>query len=125
MPLIKSGSREAVSQNIREMIHSGHPRAQAIAASLSNARKYGAKRATGGTAKFTKAEVHYTDSHGRSSEQCSKCKHYENRACEIVAGTINPEGWCNKFAKGYAAGGGLSMPFGERMAARSLWHEGF
>jgi hypothetical protein len=46
MPLIKSGSREAVSQNISEMVHAGHPQKQAIAAALSNARKYG--RASGG-----------------------------------------------------------------------------
>jgi hypothetical protein len=41
MPLIKSGSREAVSQNISEMVHAGHPQKQAVAAALSNARKYG------------------------------------------------------------------------------------
>jgi hypothetical protein len=41
MPLIKSGSRAAVSQNISEMVHAGHPQKQAIAAALSNARKYG------------------------------------------------------------------------------------
>ena len=48
MPLIKSGSRAAVSQNISEMVHAGHPQNQAIAAALSNARKYGAKMASGG-----------------------------------------------------------------------------
>jgi hypothetical protein len=32
MPLIKSGSREAVGTNIKEMEAAGHPRAQAIAA---------------------------------------------------------------------------------------------
>jgi hypothetical protein len=47
MPLIKSGSRAAISQNIREMIHAGHPRDQAIAAAMSTARKYG-KKAEGG-----------------------------------------------------------------------------
>lgn len=41
MPLIKSGSRAAVSQNISEMVHAGHPQKQAVAAALSNARKYG------------------------------------------------------------------------------------
>jgi hypothetical protein len=41
MPLIKSGSRAAVSQNISEMVHAGHPQNQAVAAALSNARKYG------------------------------------------------------------------------------------
>jgi hypothetical protein len=46
MPLIKSGSRAAVSQNISEMVHAGHPQDQAVAAALSNARKYG--RANGG-----------------------------------------------------------------------------
>ena len=46
MPLIKSGSRAAISENISEMVHAGHPRNQAIAAALSNARRYG--RASGG-----------------------------------------------------------------------------
>jgi hypothetical protein len=41
MPLIKSGSREATSRNISEMVHSGYPQKQAVAAALSNARKYG------------------------------------------------------------------------------------
>jgi len=48
MPLIKSGSRAAVSQNIREMMHAGHPQKQAIAAALSNARRYGRKAGGGG-----------------------------------------------------------------------------
>lgn len=48
MPLIKSGSRAAVSENIAEMRHAGHPQAQAVAAALSNARKYGGKFAAGG-----------------------------------------------------------------------------
>ena len=39
MPLIKSSSKSAVSQNIREMIKAGHPQKQAVAASLSNQRK--------------------------------------------------------------------------------------
>lgn len=65
MPLIKSGSR-AISQNISEMVHTGHPQNQAIAAAMRNARKYGAHMAMGG-----------------------------------------------------------SPPFGERMAARQLFHEGF
>src|SRR5512144_511616 len=52
MPLIKSGSREAVSKNISEMVHSGHPHDQAVAAALNNARKYGAHMAMGGPAPF-------------------------------------------------------------------------
>lgn len=53
MPLIKSGSRAAIGENIREMQSAGHPHNQAVAAALSNARKYGAKMAGGGfTAPF-------------------------------------------------------------------------
>src|SRR5882672_9975634 len=47
MPLIKSGSRAAISENISEMVHAGHPQNQAIAAAMRNARKYG--RANGGS----------------------------------------------------------------------------
>lgn len=43
MPLRKGKSRETISENIREMIKSGHPHEQAIAASLQQARKSGAK----------------------------------------------------------------------------------
>lgn len=43
MPLKKGKSKKVISENIREMVHSGHPRKQAIAASLSEARKSGAK----------------------------------------------------------------------------------
>ena len=52
MPLIKSGSRANVSRNISEMVHAGHKKSQAIAAALNNARKYGAKFASGGSAPF-------------------------------------------------------------------------
>lgn len=36
MPLDKSGSREALERNIKEMVSAGHPAAQAVAASLRN-----------------------------------------------------------------------------------------
>ena len=48
MPLIKSPSKKAQSKNISEMVRAGYPQKQAIAASYSNARKYGAKFASGG-----------------------------------------------------------------------------
>lgn len=45
MPLTKGSSQATISKNISEMIHSGHDRAQAVAAALSTARK---ARADGG-----------------------------------------------------------------------------
>jgi hypothetical protein len=57
--------------------------------------------------KLSKSAVKYVDDHGASSERCAKCVHYLGRAaCQIVAGRIDPEGWCNRF-NGYAAGGGV------------------
>jgi len=41
MPLKKGKSQATVSYNIREMIKSGHPRSQAIAAAMSQCRKAG------------------------------------------------------------------------------------
>lgn len=40
MPLIKSGSSDALHSNIREMVKSGRPAKQAVAASLAQQRKY-------------------------------------------------------------------------------------
>jgi hypothetical protein len=39
MPLESGSSRAVVSHNISEMVNSGHPQAQAVAAALSNARR--------------------------------------------------------------------------------------
>ena len=39
MPLIKSASKKAVSKNISEMVKSGHPQKQAVAATLENQRR--------------------------------------------------------------------------------------
>lgn len=39
MPLKSGSSRETISQNIREMVESGHPQEQAVAAALSKSRE--------------------------------------------------------------------------------------
>jgi hypothetical protein len=41
MPLIKSGSRKAVSENIKTEIAAGKPRDQAVAIALDTARRSG------------------------------------------------------------------------------------
>ena len=43
MPLIKSGSKKAISENIKTEIKAGKPQKQAIAIALDTARKSGAK----------------------------------------------------------------------------------
>ncbi len=43
MPLSKGKSKKTISNNIREMMDAGHPQKQAVAASLNEARKSGAK----------------------------------------------------------------------------------
>lgn len=44
MPLKKGKSKKIVSENISEMVHSGYPQKQAVAASLSNARRSSSKK---------------------------------------------------------------------------------
>lgn len=43
MPLHKGSSKKVVGENISEMIKSGHPKDQAVATALSEARKSGVK----------------------------------------------------------------------------------
>lgn len=49
MPLLRSGTRDAISANIREMLASGHSHAQSVAAALHTADRYGRRRAAGGS----------------------------------------------------------------------------
>lgn len=43
MPLAKGKSKKTISKNVKEMMASGYPQKQAVAASLTQARKSGAK----------------------------------------------------------------------------------
>jgi|GEM_PF-489495 hypothetical protein len=110
MPLIKSPSRAAVGTNIREMQAAGHPHAQAVAAALNNARRYGAKFADGGNAPFYAAPTIYG----------SKTQADIRGALDDIARRFRPPP-----GKAAFAGGGATTPFVERAGAYRLAHEGF
>jgi len=107
MPLAHGKSQATISSNIKEMIASGHPRDQAIAAAMNTARH---SRAQGGKVKATKESVHYSD--GMPSSHCGICVHYHDHVCTEVQGKIEPDKWCEKFKKraARAEGGHALLP---------------
>lgn len=51
-----------------------------------------------GATKVSKAVAKYQD-HPHGQQRCAICLHFRPPAsCEIVAGTISPNGWCQLFA---------------------------
>jgi hypothetical protein len=58
MPLKKGKSKAVISSNIREMMHSGYPQKQAIAASMSQARRSKVKGLGGERGKKEKNSKH-------------------------------------------------------------------
>ena len=67
MPLIHGSSHEVISHNIREMISSGHPRDQAIAAALHVANHHARHLAAGGSPVNASALPTYTPQTGTIS----------------------------------------------------------
>jgi hypothetical protein len=61
VPLAPGKSRSTVSSNISEMMGSGHPQKQAVAAALSNARKHPSK----GGGKMARGHKRGGRKHGR------------------------------------------------------------
>ena len=50
------------------------------------------------TSRYAQKSVKYTDDHGDSNEQCSKCRFFRpSRHCAVVIGDIDPQGWCMKY----------------------------
>lgn len=63
MPLIQGASEAAKSENIAEMIRSGHPRDVAIAAAMDTARKVRARKAGGGSVQPAVFDRQQVDAH--------------------------------------------------------------
>lgn len=56
---------------------------------------------------ITKAAADYTPN-GTQAEHCAICRHYiapkgdgwsDGAACQVVIGSVSPQGWCNRFEK--------------------------
>lgn len=125
MPLIKSGSRAAIGENIREMQAAGHPHNQAVAAALSNARKYGAKMAGGGAAdkdlERAKQTIRGLTTLGNmGSWSGKKPVDYAREDTQNLADDIRSP----RPPISYAAGG-FTPPFGEHLIARQQMRQGF
>lgn len=137
MPLIKSGSRAAVSKNISEMMAAGHPQKQAIAAAMRNARQYSKKRADGGK---VQARLSDSDNYRRLplSENIQDRRDEDpapvndrieaDTARQMAAHRVRMKYFGRgdlPMRKGFAAGGGSQMmPWTERASARALTHAG-
>jgi hypothetical protein len=61
--------------------------------------------------KVAKASVDY--SHGKPHAHCGICRHYHDHACTIVVGYIEPQMWCELFAKMQRAEGSGIPGFAE------------
>lgn len=83
MPLIHGKSQKTISTNIREMVHAGHSRDQAVAAALNVARKV---RADGGkTAGWTPERI----------QREIQTSHYNDGRSKAWVGFVNPKDFIN------------------------------
>jgi hypothetical protein len=69
---------------------------------------FGALTLEAEAAKSAKAAVKYQD-HPKGAQKCSGCRYFikgktatANGTCQIVSGSISPNGWCVAWAKKYA-----------------------
>lgn len=47
--------------------------------------------------KLAKSEVQY-ENPATGMDHCKECRYFHDRKCEIVAGPINPNGWCTLYS---------------------------
>ncbi len=80
-------------------------RGAVVAAGLALASAFTACSHPENTGKLTKASVDYQDK-PKDGEQCSSCRLFiasntltANGTCQLVEGSISPQGWCIKYIK--------------------------
>lgn len=120
MPLRQGSSRAVISANIAELIKAGHDPKQAEAIAYREAGEPRAKDMAPNDwrglirglvkffaeearepehaedAKLDKADVRYSPA--KDEDRCRNCVHFEVPSrCEIVAGDIDPDYWCERF----------------------------
>jgi len=121
MPLIKSGSKKAMSQNISEMVKSGHPQKQAIAAAYQTARKYSKKYDLGGNVTPIRFGVNKT-ADALTRLRASGNLTDRTRAADYAASQLKREGYDPVQITGtdakYASGG--STPWFVRSEAKNV-----
>lgn len=51
--------------------------------------------------KAQQASVHYQNQPNENGQKCSQCQNFiaESNSCQLVEGTISPEGWCDLWMK--------------------------
>lgn len=111
MPLKHGSSQETISSNISEMVHSGHPQDQAVAAALNTAREAHMKR--GGGVKTHRGPIHSTVA-GRTDHLPM---HVESGSYVIPADIISAMGEGNSMAGFKVAKSIFSVdgPYGQKI----------
>lgn len=53
------------------------------------------------SSKTPQASVNYQNQPSENGQKCSQCQNFisESNRCQVVAGTISPEGWCDLWTK--------------------------
>lgn len=117
MPLIKSGSKEAISHNIRAEKKAGKPQDQAVAIALSVARR-ARKRATGGGVGVDLESPAEQKRQIRRSLMNMRRNRNDGMAPPPIPLTTNPR---DTLPPGYAGGGPTQqIPWTQRAAAQRL-----
>jgi hypothetical protein len=86
MPLVKSGSKKAFSENVRREMHAGKPQKQSLAIAYSIMRKHGHSMAAGGECKACGGVCEYAQHYPDGGEVSDF-----DKVGKSISGGVNPE----------------------------------